>query len=128
MVKGPKTRRWDNIEVSHLQWCDDDARERRGKGFRGSSVNHHGNKQRKSGVTACTTVRQVRLQSPPVASSLAIRHWGGDGPLHSKLLVTKVEPLDTGGDTHKPLIPAQVCRTLKVELCTESANIGAVKN
>ena len=63
-------------------------------------MNHHGNKQRKSGVTACTTVRQVRLQPPPVASSLAIRHWEGDGPLHSKLLVTKVEPLETGGDTH----------------------------
>jgi len=52
----------------------------------------------------------------------------GMAPCIQKLLVTKVEPLDTGGDTHKPPIPAQVCRTLKVELCTESANIGAVKN
>ena len=80
MVKGPKAWRCFNIEVSHLQRCDDDARGRRGKGFRGSSMNHHGNKQRKSGVTACTTVRQVRLQPPPVASSLAIRHWGGGWP------------------------------------------------
>ena len=80
MVKGPQTWRCFNIEVSHLQWCDDDARERRGKGFRGSSMNHHGNKQRKSGVTACTTVRHVRLQPPPVASSLAIRHCGGGWP------------------------------------------------
>ena len=66
----------------------------------------------------------------PVTSQL---RWArldvtGLAPLHSKLLVTEVEPLDTGGDTHKPPIPAQVCRTLKVELCTESANIGAVKN
>ena len=49
-------------------------------------------------------------------------------PLHSELLVTEAEPLDTGADTHKPPIPAQVCRTLEVELCTESANIGTVKN
>ena len=47
---------------------------------------------------------------------------------HEKLKMREeVEPLDTGGDTHKQPIPAQVCRTLKVELCTESANIGAAK-
>ena len=77
MVKGPKTWRCFNIEVSHLQRCDDDARGRRGKGFRGSSMNHHGNKQRKSGVTACTTVRQVRPPSglfvghPPLGRGMA---------------------------------------------------------
>ena len=49
-------------------------------------------------------------------------------PCTQTLLVTKVEPVETGGDTHKTPIPAQVCRTLKVELCTESANIGAVKS
>ena len=58
-------------------------------------MNHHGNKQRKSGVTACTTVWQVRLQPPPVASSLAMRHWGGGWP-PAKLVEN---PLSRGGHT-----------------------------
>ena len=65
-------------------------------------MNHHGNKQRKSGVTACTTVRQVRLQPPPVASSLAIRHWGGGWPpaLSSGGNGNGgIGPFGTGGDT-----------------------------
>ena len=66
-------------------------------------MNHHGNKQRKSGVTACTTVRQVRLQPPPVASSLAIRHWGGGWPpalLSGGNGNGGIGPFGTGGDTH----------------------------
>ena len=66
-------------------------------------MNHHGNKQRKSGVTACTTVQQVRLQPPPVASSLAIRHWGGGWPpalLSGGNGNGGIGPFGTGGDTH----------------------------
>ena len=66
-------------------------------------MNHHGNKQRKSGVTACTTVRQVRLQPPPVASSLAIRHWEGGWPpalLSGGNGNGGIGPFGTGGDTH----------------------------
>ena len=68
-------------------------------------------------LVICIELRWRQLCSDPVA------------PCSNKLkLREEVEPLDTGGDTHKQPILAQVCRTLKGELCTESANIGAAKN
>ena len=59
-------------------------------------MNHHGNKQRKSGVTACTTVWQVRLQPPQWPLRWPSATGEGDGPL-PKLVEN---PLSRGGHTH----------------------------
>ena len=58
-------------------------------------MNHHGNKQRKSGVTACTTVWQVRLQPPQWPLRWPSATGEGDGPL-PKLVEN---PLSRGGHT-----------------------------
>ena len=85
------------------------------------------NTARKSAVVS---LRRYVFLIVQCGASLAEATTGDpSAPCSKKLKVREeVEPLDAGGDTHKQPIPAQVCRTLKVELCTESAIIGAAKN
>ena len=46
-------------------------------------------------------LQQVRLQPPPVASSLAIRHWGGGWLPAVKKVEVGSEPFGTGVATHR---------------------------
>ena len=64
------------------------------------------------------------MQPPPVASSLAIRHWGGGWPPAVKKVEVGSEPFGTGVDTHTQTHthterPTHCLNTLDLTLHTE---------